>query len=210
MEREIRLLIVDDNELACKGTAALLALEPDISVVGMATNGEEALQKTAQLQPDLVLMDIQMPVMDGLEATRRLKESYPQIKVIALTMFDSDAYLMQVMNAKAEGYALKSIDYQKLLTTIKCVHAGLFTFPPLLRPTTMTETVMNESCDIRLTPRQLEIARLWVEGLSAGTIASRLNISTRSVQTHIQNIYLASQTKNRIELLKYLQKYASV
>ena len=210
MEREIRLLIVDDNELAWKGTAALLALEPDISVVGMATNGEEALQKTAQLQPDLVLMDIQMPVMDGLEATRRLKESYPQIKVIALTMFDSDAYLMQVMNAKAEGYALKSIDYQKLLTTIKCVHAGLFTFPPLLRPTTMTETVVNESCDIRLTPRQLEIARLWVEGLSAGTIASRLNISTRSVQTHIQNIYLASQTKNRIELLKYLQKYASV
>ena len=207
MNSKIRLLIVDDNELARKGTAALLALETDITVVGMASNGEEALLLASQLLPDIVLMDIQMPVMDGLEATRRLKELHPTIKVLALTMLDSDAYLMQVMNAKAEGYALKSIDYSKLLTTIKCVQAGLFTFPPLLRTSTALESLPNEQSGVNLTPRQLEIARLWVDGLPAGTIATRLSISTRGVQTHIQNIYLASQTKNRIELLKYLQKH---
>ena len=210
MNNSIRLLMVDDNELARKGTAALLALESDMHVVGMASNGEEAVQMALELKPDIVLMDIHMPVMDGLEATRRIKAIHPDIKVLALTMLDSDAYLTHVMNAKAEGYALKSMDYDRLLKTIKAVYFGIFAFPPLAKSLVPLEPAVNETSAIRLTPRQLEIARLWVEGLPAGTIAKKLEISTRGVQTHIQNIYLTSQTKNRIELLKYLQKHEAL
>lgn len=206
----MRLLMVDDNELARKGTAALLALESDMTVVGMASNGEEAVQMALELKPDIVLMDIHMPVMDGLEATRRIKAVNPEIKVLALTMLDSDAYLTQVMNTKAEGYALKSMDYDRLLKTIKAVYLGVFAFPPLRKSTSLLEPVVNEASALRLTPRQLEIAKLWVDGLAAGSIAKKLDISTRGVQTHIQNIYLTSQAKNRIELLKYLQKHEAL
>ena len=208
MQDKIRLLMVDDNDLARQGTAALLALESWLEIVGTASNGMEALVLAAETQPDIVLMDINMPVMDGLEATRQLTQRYSHIKVIALTQYDDEHYIRQVMSTGAKGYALKSTDYQKLLITIDSVQKGLFVFPPLSSGLELLNPL--EVTELPLTPRQTEVAVLWADGHSACEIARKLAIGTRGVESHIQNIYRATRAKNRIELRKILERYKTI
>lgn len=198
----IRVLIVDDHDLARRGTASVFTPETGIEVVGMAANGQEALNLAAELLPDIVLMDISMPIMDGLEATQRLKQIQPNIYVLVLTMLDTEETVRQVMRAGAEGYVLKSIDGHVLVETIKAVNNGIFVFPPL----TTFNTAPAKS-DKGLTARQLQIARLWAKGLEAKEIARALPIETRTVEKHIADIYQRTHTNNKIQVRDYLEQY---
>lgn len=199
----IRVLIVDDHDLARRGTASVFTPEMGIEVVGMAANGQEALNLAAELLPDIVLMDISMPIMDGLEATQRLKQIQPNIYVLVLTMLDTEETVRQVMRAGAEGYVLKSIDGHVLVETIKAVNNGIFVFPPL----TTFNTAPAKS-DKGLTARQLQIARLWAKGLEAKEIARALPIETRTVEKHIADIYQRTHTNNKIQVRDYLDQYS--
>lgn len=198
----IRILIVDDHDLARRGTASVFTPETGIEVVGMAVNGQEALNLAAELLPDIVLMDISMPIMDGLEATQRLKQIQPNIYVLVLTMLDTEETVRQVMRAGAEGYVLKSIDGHVLVETIKAVNNGIFVFPPLT--TFNTAPAKSEK---GLTARQLQIARLWAKGLEAKEIARALPIETRTVEKHIADIYQRTHTNNKIQVRDYLEQY---
>lgn len=198
----IRILIVDDHDLARRGTASVFTPETGIEIVGMAANGQEALNLAAELLPDIVLMDISMPIMDGLEATQRLKQIQPNIYVLVLTMLDTEETVRQVMRAGAEGYVLKSIDGHVLVETIKAVNNGIFVFPPL----TTFNTALTKS-DKGLTARQLQIARLWAKGLEAKEIARALPIETRTVEKHIADIYQRTHTNNKIQVRDYLEQY---
>lgn len=198
----IRVLIVDDHDLARRGTASVFTSETGIEVVGMAANGQEALNLAAELLPDIVLMDISMPIMDGLEATQRLKQIQPNIYVLVLTMLDTEETVRQVMRAGAEGYVLKSIDGHVLVETIKAVNNGIFVFPPLT--TFNTAPAKSEK---GLTARQLQIARLWAKGLEAKEIARALPIETRTVEKHIADIYQRTYTNNKIQVRDYLDQY---
>ncbi len=199
----IRILIVDDHDLARRGTASVFTPETGIEVVGMAANGQEALNLAAELLPDIVLMDISMPIMDGLEATQRLKQIQPNIYVLVLTMLDTEETVRQVMRAGAEGYVLKSIDGHVLVETIKAVNNGIFVFPPLT--TFNTAPAKSEK---GLTARQLQIARLWAKGLEAKEIARALPIETRTVEKHIADIYQRTHTNNKIQVRDYLDQYS--
>lgn len=198
----IHVLIVDDHDLARRGTASVFTPETGIEVVGMAANGQEALNLAAELLPDIVLMDINMPIMDGLEATQRLKQIQPNIYVLVLTVLDTEETVRQVMRAGAEGYVLKSIDGHVLVETIKAVNNGIFVFPPLT--TFNTAPAKSEK---GLTARQLQIARLWAKGLEAKEIARALPIETRTVEKHIADIYQRTHTNNKIQVRDYLEQY---
>jgi len=120
----IRLLLVDDQSLICEGLKAMLTLEPDLQVVGTADNGQAAIEQVTALQPDVVLMDVRMPVMDGREATRMIAAQFPDIKVLVLSTFDDDQYIAQSMRAGAKGYLLKDMPSQELAQAVRLVHQG--------------------------------------------------------------------------------------
>jgi DNA-binding NarL/FixJ family response regulator len=206
----IHLLLADDQSLICQGLKAMLELEADLQVVGCADNGETAIEQVAVLQPDVVLMDVRMPVMDGRAATRAIAQQFPQVKVLVLSTFDDDQYIVDAIRAGAKGYLLKDMPSQQLAQAIRSVAQGYTQMGPGLMEKfvagfaasdTLTPNQYPELAE--LTPREREVLHLIGKGATNREIAKRLYISEGTVKTHVTNLLHRLQVRNRTQLAIY-------
>jgi len=208
---DIRVLIVDDHAILRDGIRSLLERREGISVVGEACNGQEALQRVQELQPDLVLMDIAMPVMDGLEATRQIGELYPDIKILILTQHDSQEFVGPLLQAGASGYVLKRSGGSEVVTAIRQVfEKGAFLQPDVARQVVdyAQSGDRNNKQEIpHLTDREREVLRLTVEGKSNKEIANILVISPKTVSVHRSNIMAKLGVRSSVELVRYVMQH---
>ncbi|MEM7335404.1 MAG: response regulator transcription factor [Chloroflexota bacterium] len=208
----IHVLVADDQQLIRQGIATLLDLESDISVVGQAENGETTVTLTQQHQPDLVLMDIQMPGMDGIEALTQIRTLLPTCKVLMLTTFSNDHYIIQSMKAGACGYLLKDIPSADLAQAVRLAHAGIYQLDPnvagklvgnlFAEKDRASETAVSEP-DIPVTPRELDVLRMLSSGASNREIAEKLIISEGTVKKHISNILNTLDLRDRTQAAIY-------
>lgn len=204
----IRVLLADDHAILREGLKALLSTDSGIEVIGEASNGEEAVALVGTLKPDVLLMDIGMPVMNGLEAAKKITQLYPSVKVLILTQYDSQEYLFNVLEAGAQGYVLKRSASTELFTAIKTIHDGLAYLSPAMTKTLIQEHfgseqgVVEKTKDI-LTSREQEILKLIAEGKTNQEIADLLIISLKTVQTHRAHILEKLNMHDRTELVKY-------
>ena len=207
--KKIKILIVDDHALVRDGIQALLALVADIEVVGEAANGKEALEKVSELAPDLVLMDLAMPIMGGLEATRRIRREYPETKVLALTQYDDSEYVIPVIEAGARGFVTKQVAFSELASAIQAVFRG----DSFLSPSAATALVEESQQKIvaegerdplqRLTDREREILKLTVEGHTAREIADMLVVSPKTVEWHKNSLMNKLGIHNKTDLIRF-------
>ena len=195
----IRVLLVDDQALFCEGLRTLLDLQPDIEVVGEANNGREAIECVVRAAPDVVLMDMQMPVLDGVAATRDIRAHHPATQVIVLTTFDDDEYVFEALRAGAVGYQLKDVASDRLAEAIRCAARGESFLQPSVAAKVVAEYTRladaphararaNQSLIEPLSVRELEILRLVATGASNKEIAAKLVITEGTVKNHITNI----------------------
>ena len=187
-----RVVIADDQTLFRAGLAQLLNEDPRVEVVGLAVNGAEAVKLTAKLKPDVVLMDLKMPIVDGIEATRQITEADPTAKVLVLTTFETDSDVIQALKAGASGYVLKDSSAQAIVSSVVAVMAG---------EKVMASAVANRVLDMLsgtttpkefyngLTNREIEILKLLANGMANKQIAYRLKISEKTVRNHVSNTY---------------------
>ena len=207
----IRLLLVDDQELVCQGLKAMLTLESDLEVVGVANNGQIAIEQVEMLQPDVVLMDIRMPVMDGREATRIICQRFPDTKVLVVSTFDEDDYIAQAIKAGAKGYLLKDMPVEELAQAIRLVDRGYSQMGPGLMEKMVdgildSSTVNTEPVEpelTQLTPRELDVLNLIGIGSTNREIARQLYITEGTVKTHITHIFNRLNLRNRSQLAIY-------
>jgi DNA-binding NarL/FixJ family response regulator len=193
MSNPIQILLVDDQRLMREGLRTLLELEPDLVIVGEAENGAAGLTLAEQLHPDVILMDIRMPGMDGVEATRRLREHWPQIKVIILTTFDDDEYVFEGLRAGALGYLLKAVSGQELATAIRTVHSGGALIDPSVTRKVMAEFArlapparpVDAGLAEPLSDREIEVLQLVAQGLSNREIAGQLFLAEGTVKNYV-------------------------
>lgn len=204
----IRVLVVDDQLLMRDGLASLLTVQPGINVVGTAENGEVALAAVADLLPDVVLMDVRMPVMDGIAATAEIHHRFPEIKVLMLTTFDDEAYVTGALRAGAFGYVLKNTPASDLAQAIQMAQRGMVQLAPsaaakiLPRETSSllpTADTGGENPLARLTERETEVLRLVVQGASNQEIADKLVITEGTVKSHISNILNRLDARDRTQ-----------
>jgi two-component system, NarL family, response regulator LiaR len=200
----IRILIVEDQRIVREGLRAVLEDEDAIAIVGEAANGQEAIDLFARLQPDVVLMDLQMPVIDGPEATRRIRELAPDARILVLTTYATDEFIFKALRAGAQGYLLKDASVDELLGAIRSVHAG----QTLLAPAVAARLVVGVSTGAAetLTPRELEVLTLIGQGRSNGEIAALLAIAPRTAKVHVQNILGKLGATNRTEAVSIAVK----
>ncbi len=216
MSDKIRVLIVDDHVIVREGLRSLLEAQPDIKVAGEATDGEEAVSKTREIQPDIVLMDITMPGMSGLEATRQIRRQSPDAKILALTMHEGDEYFFKILEAGASGYFIKGGSSSELISALRAVHQGdVFIYP------TMAKKLLNdylrrvragqdkESYD-GLTNREREILKLIAEEHTNQDIADLLVLSIATVQTHRAHIMAKLGLRSPAELIKYAVRHGFI
>lgn len=196
MADPIRLLLVDDQRLMREGLHTLLEMEPGLTVVGEAGNGQEALEAYAHLLPDVTLMDVRMPLMDGVEATRRLRQQWPGARVIILTTFDDDEYVFEGLRAGALGYLLKDVSIQELAEAINTVMAGGVLIEPSVARKVVAEFARmaapasrpQQPLEEPLSQRELEILALLAHGLTNREIAQRLYLAEGTVKNYVTNI----------------------
>jgi len=198
--KSIRLLLVDDHQVVREGLKRMLDLDKDIEVVGEAASGEEALAKVEQLSPDVILMDVKMPGMGGIDAIRELKAKQSPASVIVLTVYE-DKYLAQAAEAGAVGYLLKDVGREELIKAIKAAHQGQSPFAPSITRTLFSQyaALTKASHDSVLTRRQIEILRLIASGSTNKEIASRLFISSATVKRETNAIFAALNVNDRAE-----------
>jgi DNA-binding NarL/FixJ family response regulator len=198
--KSIRLLLVDDHQVVREGLKRMLDLDKDIEVVGEAASGEEALAKVEQLSPDVILMDVKMPGMGGIDAIRELKAKQSPASVIVLTVYE-DKYLAQAAEAGAVGYLLKDVGREELIKAIKAAHQGQSPFAPSITRTLFSQyaALTKASHDSVLTRRQIEILRLIASGATNKEIASRLFISSATVKRETNAIFAALNVNDRAE-----------
>ncbi len=210
MTDRIHVLIVDDHTIVRTGLRLLLEAETDITVVGEALNGLEAIKMVEMHHPDVVLMDIAMPEMDGLEATRQIKARWPAIKVLILTMHRSEEYFFEVLRAGASGYILKGAETGDLIHAVRVVGRGeVFLYPSLaqlLIDNFLKTTRWEEGTGSLLSRREKEILRLICEGCSTKEIADKLVISLSTVHTHRSNIMEKLGVNNQHELIQFARQ----
>jgi DNA-binding NarL/FixJ family response regulator len=209
MSSPIRVLIVDDHEIVRKGIRALLATKRDIQVVGEARDGAEALAQAQTLHPDVILMDLMMPKMNGVQATRAITAGQPQTRILVLTSFAADEQVFPAIQAGALGYLLKDSSPQELLQAIRQVFRGEPSLDPVVARKLLAELSAPPSRPLTpdpLTARELEILRLVAQGKSNREIAGQLVIAEETVHTHVSNIltklHLASRTQAALYALK--------
>lgn len=205
--KPIRLLLVDDHSILRAGLRMLFAAEADLEIVGEAGSGEEAIRAVADLQPDVVIMDVAMPGMSGIEATRRIKEAWPATVVLALTMHEDEQYFFEMLNAGASGYIPKRAAPDDLISAIHVVHEGNVFLHATLARYLMHELshqpAARDTGDDILTEREREVLALIGEGLTSREIGARLVVSPRTVDRHRENIMAKLNLHSRIELVKY-------
>jgi DNA-binding NarL/FixJ family response regulator len=203
---KIRISIVDDHSLFRKGLKLLLSAYSEIEVVSESSNGIEFLQSLEEKQPDIILMDIEMPEMNGIEATRQAVEKYPALKIISLSMFGEEQYYYKMIDAGAKGFILKNSDIDEVVKAIKSVMQGETYFSQELLYNVVknfSEVRKTEQMQIQLSQRELEILDLICKGLSNLEIGEELNISKRTVDKHRANILSKTDTKNTASLVMY-------
>lgn len=209
MANEIRLLLADDHAVVRSGLRLLLEAQPDMVIIGEAENGVDAIQRADELKPDVVLMDVEMPGMNGIEATRRIKAGSPGTAVLALTMYEDDQYFFEMLRAGAAGYVPKRAAPDELATAIRAVSRGeVFLYPSLAGRLVQDylqrrEVEEQEPPADDLTPREQEVLTLIAQGLSNGEIADQLFISAKTVDRHRENIMRKLNLHNRVDLVKY-------
>ena len=206
---KIRLLLVDDHEIVRAGLRMLFLAEPDMTIVGEAGSGQEALRLVRELKPDVVLMDVAMPGMNGIEATRQIKEASPETAVLALTMYEDEQYFFEMIHAGAAGYIPKRAAPDDLVSAIRVVSQGnVFLYASLARY--LVNEVLNQpeagkssSAADALTAREREVLVYIAEGDTNREIAEKLVISPKTVDRHRENIMRKLNLHNRVELVKY-------
>jgi two-component system nitrate/nitrite response regulator NarL len=204
MDKAISVLIVDDHQVVIDGFMARLELEPDIEVIGTASNGVEAIEMAKNLHPDVILMDISMPIMNGIEATGIIKEELPDSRILMLTMHDNREYIMKVMQAGAVGYMLKEISAEKMVQAIKTVNQGSTYFCESVTQTLFTQDVVPVTQKpTPLSRREEAVLKLVAQGHSSKKIATLLDISYRTVETHRHNIKHKLGLHSTAELAKF-------
>lgn len=193
----IRILIAEDQRIVREGLMALLEDEAAVEIVGEAANGQEAVELFGQLRPDVVLMDLQMPLMDGPEATRRIRDLVPDARVLVLTTYATDEFIFKALRAGAQGYLLKDASTDELLSAIQAIYQG----QTQLSPDVAARLVMgmNTGGPEPLTPRELEVLTLMGQGRSNSEIATTLAIAPRTAKVHVQNILSKLGAANRTE-----------
>jgi NarL family two-component system response regulator LiaR len=214
-ESKIKVLIVDDHQVVRQGLRTFLELQPDIAVLGEAGDGQAAVEMVSQLQPDVVLMDLVMPRLDGISATRQIKALGISVKVIALTSFTEDDKVFPAIQAGASSYLLKDVSPDELVEAIRAAHRGEARLhPEIVRK--LMEQVAQQSGPARqslphdLTGRELEVVRLVAQGRSNHEIAQSLVISEKTVKTHISNILGKLQLDDRTQLAIFAIKHGLV
>jgi NarL family two-component system response regulator LiaR len=201
----IRIVLVDDHAVVRSGLAAFLMAYDDLELVGEASDGSEAVALCARVQPDVVLMDLVMPEMDGATATRLIRERYPQIKVIALTSFKEDDLVQGVLAAGAIGYLLKNVSTDDLAGAIRSAHAGRPTLAPEAAQALIQNAARKQDSEpgYDLTDREREVLRLMVEGLNNSAIAEKLFVSRSTIKFHVSNILSKLHVSSRTEAVAY-------
>lgn len=201
--------MVDDHEIVRAGLRMLLQTQPDIEIVAEADNGRDAVARARELQPDIVLMDVALPDVDGFEATQQIKRALPRTAVLALTMHESEEYFFKMLQAGASGYVPKKAAPTELITAIRTVHeGGVFLYPALAKALVRdyigraSESTEHAALD-RLTEREQEVLKLIADGLTNQEIADKLTISGKTVERHRANIMSKLNLHNRTELVKY-------
>lgn len=188
----IRLLLVDDQEMFRQGLASLLSLEDDLKVVGQAGDGQEAIMLAEQLQPDIVLMDVRMPVCDGVAATREIHRRYPWIRVLVLTTFDEDEYIWQSLQAGALGYILKSATSKQVATAIRTLSQGYSQFGPTIAPKVFAKissmTPTSKPIHHQFSEREMDVLRLLGQGKTNQEIAQIMHLAHGTVKNYISRI----------------------
>lgn len=202
------MLIADDHTIVRSGLRLLLEAEPDIQVVSEAVNGNEALAMVERLHPDVVLMDIAMPDMDGFEATRQIKSRWPDIQVLVLTMHRQDEYFFEMLKAGASGYILKGAETDELLHAVRVVSRGEVYLHSIMARRLVQDYLgrLGETSTPSLSPREKEILNLLAEGYSNKEIAEQLVISPSTVHTHTNNIMGKLELNSRHELIQYARQ----
>jgi DNA-binding NarL/FixJ family response regulator len=208
MKNTIRILLADDHTILRDGIRSLLEDEPDMEVIGEAEDGHAAVKLTAQLGPDVVVMDIAMPLLNGLEATRQIKRNNPQVKVLILTMHENEEYIRQVLATGAMGYILKDAAARELLGAIRAVHRGEAVLSPAITRLVIEDYLrwgepQAEPISNGLSAREREVLQLIAEGYTNKQIGEILCISVKTVQAHRNNLMQKLDLHDRGELIKY-------
>jgi len=196
---KIRVMLVDDHALVREGTRELLERQGDLQVVAEAEDGVQAVEIACRLEPDVIIMDIEIPKMNGIEATKRIRAACPETAVLVLTGYDNDQYISALLEAGAQGYLLKDVRMHELVQAIRAVHAGELILHPAVarkvvdRYTRRAEPSPTDAHDVdafdHLTGRELEVLKLAAKGMTNREIADVLSISTRTVQVHLSNVF---------------------
>lgn len=212
----IRILIADDQTLMRDGLKTILDLEEDMEVVGTAENGHQALKMAEELRPDAILMDIRMPVMDGVESTRLIKNKFPDISVIMLTTFNDEEYIIQALTYGASGYLLKDMQGDKLIQAVREGVKGELLMPASVaaklagRLSQMNKNSNANEKDERKTPvfseRETEIARLIMKGSGNRQIADTLSLTEGTIKNYISSIYSKLGSNDRLQVIQYLRE----
>lgn len=209
----IKVLIVDDHSLMRQGLKKIIEMEKDIEVIGLAEDGEIAIQKCIELKPDVVLLDINMPNMNGIQALRRIKDMGLSTKIIMLTIHDDREYLLETVNIGAEGYVLKDADSMSLIKAIRTVNQGnTYIHPTLADELVKRYNSKDDDCKAlpskgKLTRREYEVISLIAEGLNNKEIAERLFISEKTVKNHVSNIFKKIDVNDRTQAAIYAFKH---
>ena len=204
----IRVLLADDHTILRDGIRALLVDQADIEVIGEAEDGLSTVKMVGKLKPDVVIMDIAMPLLNGLEATRQIQRDYPQVKVLILTMHENEEYIRQVLAAGALGYVLKDAAAHDLLGAIRAVHRGEAVLSPAITRLVIEDylrwgEIRPADTSNGLTPREREILQLIAEGYTNKEIAEILSLSVKTIQSHRSNLMSKLDLHDRGELIKY-------
>ena len=212
MTKKIKVLLADDQVELAKELKVLLETDECLQVVGIACDGFEALEKMPTLQPDVVLMDIRMPNMNGVVATQRIKSEYPQVKVVVLTTFDDSDYILNAINNGANGYLLKDISGAALIEAVKNAYAGDTILPAkIARSIAMAAKNVEADREIKLSrafslsDREVEIALMMYEGFTNRQITSALKLSEGTTRNYVSSIYLKTHSENRAEAIEAIK-----
>lgn len=207
---KIRILLVDDQALVRQGLASLLSIETDFEIVGHSSDGTQAFLQAEQLKPDVVLMDLRMPVCDGITAAARIKKKYPLVKILALTTFDDDELIFEAIEAGASGYLLKDTPREQLAAAVRAVHQGNMYLGPTIasrivsqvhRPAAKTAPPVSHW----LTAREMEVLKLIGQGKSNREIANQLRITEGTVKNHVSNVLARIGARDRTQAALWAQ-----
>ncbi|MBV7336346.1 response regulator transcription factor [Chloroflexi bacterium TSY] len=210
----IRLILCDDQDIVTEGMQVILSTVPDFEVVGVAHDGAEAVDLVAEQQPDVVLMDLRMPIMNGIQATQEICEKYPQTRVLVLTTYDDDGWVFDAIRAGASGYLLKDTPREQLIGAIKGTAAGTTHVDPhvagklfqqIAQPT--VATTPDSSIGADLSEREREVLKLIADGLSNADIAERLYLSKGTVQNYVSNIFTKLDVTDRTQAAVLALRY---